>query len=188
MKGTCLGKFFLYSPQRWSRGRISMVRISVLTAEGMSSIPIGSTTWKQKAWQFFHPKMPKIPKLLVAGTFDQFHIGHQYFLWTAQNLAENMTIIIARDTTVLRVKEKHPKNPEQSRLERIEKELLPDTKIRLGRADGNFWETIREESPTAIFLGYDQHFDETAHQELFPEIEILRALPYFPEFFKSSKF
>ncbi len=132
--------------------------------------------------------MLKHKKLLVAGTFDHFHIGHQHFLWTAKSVTEQMTIIIARDTTVSRLKEKPAKNNELHRLERIQKENIPDTTARLGRTDGNFWETIKEESPSAIFLGYDQHFDEDSHRKLFPEIEILRALPYFPEFFKSSRF
>lgn len=50
--------------------------------------------------------MQKFNKLLVGGTFDQFHVGHQYFLWTAKSFCESLTVIVARDTTVQVLKKK----------------------------------------------------------------------------------
>ncbi|MCK5460432.1 adenylyltransferase/cytidyltransferase family protein [Candidatus Gracilibacteria bacterium] len=133
-------------------------------------------------------------KILVAGTFDRFHVGHQYFLWTAKGLAQEMVVIIARDTNVLRFKKHRSKYSETFRLNRIKKELKIKNisqdfvKVRLGREDANFWETIEEENPDMIYLGYDQRFDEEFCQKQFPFIEIKRAESYFPEFFKSSRF
>jgi len=130
----------------------------------------------------------KFGKIFVAGTFDRFHVGHQFLVWQAVKLAEEVVVIVARDTTVKRIKGHQPRLSEEKRMKRILEEKIPGLRARLGRSDGDFWETLREESPDALLLGYDQNFDEEACHELFPEIKIFRAEPYAPEFFKSSKF
>jgi|GEM_PF-1344748 cytidyltransferase-like protein len=127
-------------------------------------------------------------KLLVAGTFDHFHVGHQHFLHTASGMCDQLIIIIGREGTVERIKGRVPRNSEEARLERVQSENIPHAHVRLGRKDGNIWETIREEMPNAIFLGYDQQFDEVKGAKLFPDIEIMRGNAYRPEHFKSSKF
>jgi len=103
-------------------------------------------------------------------------------------MCEELVIIIGREGTVERIKGRKPQHSEAERLERIEKENIPHAHVRLGREDGNVWETIREEAPDAIFLGYDQRFDEEKASEVFPHITILRGESYRPEHFKSSKF
>lgn len=132
--------------------------------------------------------MKHFSKLLVAGTFDHFHVGHQHFLHTASEMCESLIIVIGRENTVERIKGRKPRHSEEERLKRIQKENINQARARLGREDGNVWETIREESPDAIFLGYDQRFDEGKCMELFPHIKILRGESYRPEHFKSSKF
>ncbi len=126
--------------------------------------------------------------LLVAGTFDNFHVGHQYLLWSASERCQKMTVVVARDKTVQRIKGRFPVNSELQRLSRIEQELLPQCTIRLGRSDQDFFRTIEEVSPSAIFLGYDQKFDTDVAQERYPDIQIMRAGSYLPGVFKSSKF
>ena len=116
------------------------------------------------------------------------HVGHQFLVWQAAKLAEEVVIVVARDMTVEKIKGHQPQLSEAKRMERILKEKIPTAQVRLGREDGDFWETLREESPDALFLGYDQDFEEKKCQKHFPEIEILRAQPYAPEFFKSSRF
>ncbi len=127
-------------------------------------------------------------KLFLAGTFDNFHIGHQFFLWSGRCLCETMTIVVARDKTVELKKGRLPINSEKSRIARIQKENISFASVRLGRADGDFIQTLREESPDILYLGYDQIFDETIIEDIFPTLHVIRAKPYFPEFFKSSKF
>ncbi len=129
----------------------------------------------------------KFQKVFVAGTFDHFHIGHQFFLWSAHGLAEEMVVVVARDKTVSHVKNISPTFPEEDRLARLVQENFSNTSIRLGREDRNFLATLEEENPDALFLGFDQRFEVPDHP-LFENIEVLRAEPYFPEFFKSSKF
>ena len=127
-------------------------------------------------------------KILVAGTFDKFHVGHQFFLWTTKTLCKNMCVVVARDNTVRKIKKKTPTQKKKKRLKRIQQENLPNTKTRLGREDAEFLQTLQEESPTALFLGYDQNFDEKDCKNAFPNLTIKRTKPYFPNIFKSSKF
>ena len=132
--------------------------------------------------------MQKLNSLLVAGTFDFFHMGHQFLLWKAITKCHQLTIIIARDQTVQKVKGKLPYHNEDQRLQKVAKENFPNAQIQLGREDGNHFKTLEMLSPEGIFLGYDQKFDERRAQYLFPELEIVRAEPYHPQFFKSSRF
>lgn len=101
-----------------------------------------------------------------------------------------MSIIVARDKTVKQIKSMEPKNQELNRLKRVQTEIssVPDAQARLGREDADFWETIREENPDKILLGYDQHVQESQILEHFPELKIERCTAYKPDFFKSSKF
>ena len=129
-------------------------------------------------------------KILVAGTFDNFHIGHQWLIWSAKAKGESLVIIVARDKTVTRIKGSAPKNQERARMGRVLVDLVSTqhTTVRLGRKDADFWVTIAEESPDMIYLGYDQHFDEVQCAEKFPHIKIERCSSYAPEIFESSKF
>ena len=102
----------------------------------------------------------KHKKSLVAGTFDNFHLGHQYLLWQVAHLSDFFVIIIARDKTVERIKKRLPENNELQRKARLAQEFFANGAVRLGRADADFFATIAEENPDVIFLGYDQKFDE----------------------------
>jgi len=132
--------------------------------------------------------MKRFQKLFVAGTFDRFHTGHQFFLWQASGMCEQLVIIVARDKTVHRIKGRPSHHDEEARLQRIKNENIPHTSVRLGREDGDFFQTLQEESPDGLLLGYDQRFDEEKAKDIFPELLIIRAEAYKPEHFKSSKY
>ena len=125
----------------------------------------------------------------MAGTFDFLHIGHQYLLWNAVNSANSMTVIVARDENVLRIKGKRPHFTQEQRIDRISREFLPNTNIKLGGESlDEFFQTLADEKPDAIILGYDQQirFPVKKIEEL--GIEIVRQNSFHPEFFKSSYF
>lgn len=111
-------------------------------------------------------------------------------MWSAINQGGKVSIIVARDETVERIKSKSPKNNEDLRLERVQTEIKNtiSAQARLGRSDADFWQTIREENPTHVLLGYDQHVTEASIRAHFPNLKIERCTAYQPEFFKSSKF
>lgn len=127
-------------------------------------------------------------KIFIAGTFDPLHIGHQWLLWHATKSADNVVVIVATDKMVRKIRGRSAFFSETERITRLQKEKLPRTKIRLGRNDGNFLQTLQEESPNILLLGFDQNANEIAIQKEFPDLEIRRAKKYFPEFFKSSYF
>jgi FAD synthetase len=127
-------------------------------------------------------------KLFLAGTFDPLHIGHQWLLWSATKMADEIIVIVATDTMVRKIRGREPFSPETKRLDRLQQENLPHTKIRLGREDGNFLQILREENPDILLLGFDQNANIELIQAEFPCLKIQRAKNYFPEFFKSSYF
>lgn len=127
-------------------------------------------------------------KIFIAGTFDPLHIGHQWLLWNASKKATELVIIVATDIMVQKIRGRASHFSEQERLKRIQQEFFPNAHIRLGREDGDFLQTLQEESPDMLLLGFDQKANETLIQKTFPALEIHRAEKYFPEFFKSSYF
>lgn len=127
-------------------------------------------------------------KIFLAGTFDPLHLGHQWLLWNTTKLADKVVVIVATDKMVRKIRGRSAFFPETERLARLQQEHLPNTKIRLGRKDGDFLQTLQEESPDILLLGFDQKADEILIQKKFPDLEVYRAPKYYPEFFKSSYF
>ncbi len=134
--------------------------------------------------------MQSSKKVFVAGTFDNFHVGHQFFLWSALAFGNKITVVIARNETVEKLKGRRARNNEDVRKSRLEEEFVKveNVKIRLGNSNGDFLETLKKENPDILFLGFDQIFDEKKCLKFFPDLKIIRAKKYFPEVFKSSRF
>ena len=127
-------------------------------------------------------------KYFLAGTFDNFHVGHQYLLWSAAREASALIIVIARNTTVEKIKKKKPVHDERLRLQRVKAENLPRAEVLLGREDFDFLKTLEEASPDVLYVGYDQRIDEAKIKKAFPDLMIKKAVAYAPEIFKSSLF
>ncbi len=129
-------------------------------------------------------------KIFIAGTFDNFHVGHQYLLWKGYYDSDKLIIIIARDETVKKIKGVSPKNNELIRLNRVKMEFKKNNNIsiKLGNRNGDFIKTLKNENPDILFLGYDQAVNLKKIKNIFPKIKIKIIKSYFPQFFKSSKF
>jgi len=100
-------------------------------------------------------------RILVAGTFDIIHIGHIRFLYAAKNLAEDaeLIVVVARNSTVKRIKKRKPVFDEKERLE-IVKALKPVDKALLGNENADILEIVKQINPDIIALGYDQKISE----------------------------
>lgn len=127
-------------------------------------------------------------KGFLAGTFDHFHIGHQYLLWQASSQVDELVIVVARDTTVQRIKGCMPRKKEQDRYIRIQKEGITNARIVLGYETEDFLHILREQSPDILFIGYDQKAPFMRIQKEFPDLVLQKIQGFYPEYFKSSKF
>jgi FAD synthetase len=100
--------------------------------------------------------------IMATGTFDLIHMGHIYYLREAKKLGDKLVTVVARDSTVRKMKHE-PVTPEDMRLGII-KELKMVDKAILGHED-DIYATVEEIKPDIIALGYDQIHDEKIIQQ-----------------------
>lgn len=125
-------------------------------------------------------------KVLAFGTFDILHPGHEHALREARGLGDHLTVIIARDATVEKVKHRKALFDENTRLQNLENLHIAD-KVRLGNL-GDKHLVIVEEDPDIIALGYDQKFFiENLDQIIKKHVEVVHLQPFEPDTYKSSK-
>ena len=130
-------------------------------------------------------------KVMVFGTFDIFHKGHENFLQQARNHGDFLRVVMARDITVSKIKGYAPKYSEQERMNIIKKSALADEVV-LGSLNDKY-KVIRDYRPDIICLGYDQKFFiDDLRKELdksgLNKTKIIKLNPYNPGIYKSSKF
>ncbi len=128
-------------------------------------------------------------KVLVFGTFDGLHEGHRDFFRQAKEYGNHLTVVVGRDSTILKTKNKAPKFNENERLKAVQESGLVD-EVRLGNKGNNPYKVIEEVKPDIICLGYDQtHFTEKLAakiKEMGLGVNIIRLKPFYPEKYKSS--
>lgn len=126
-------------------------------------------------------------KVLVFGTFDNFHPGHLNFFKQAEKLGD-LTVIIARDKTVEELKGHLPKQDENQRLARAQKQKTVCNAM-LGNLDDPY-RIIKQQKPDIIALGYDQNsFSKNLENKIKDfnlNTKIIRLKPYKAEIYKSS--
>lgn len=123
-------------------------------------------------------------KVIAFGTFDGVHPGHVDFLQQAKKLGGHLTVIIARDSTVLKIKGRPPKQGEKDRQEALRHTQIPDEVILGDLID--FYQPIRKVQPNIIALGYDQKVDLKGLEDAFPKAQKVRLRAFHPEQYKSS--
>ena len=96
-------------------------------------------------------------KGMATGTFDLLHMGHIYYLKEAKKLGDKLVTVVARDSTVRKLKHE-PVTPEDMRLGIIRELKMVDEAV-LGHED-DMYTIVEEVRPDIIALGYDQIHDE----------------------------
>lgn len=130
-------------------------------------------------------------KVLVFGTFDILHPGHEYFLKQAKGHGDELVVVVARDLTVKQVKHEFPVNNEENRLKAVQK-LGYVNKAMLGSLDPDKYKIIEQIKPDIICLGYDQtafisDLEAKLHEKgLKPGI--IRINSHKPDKYKSSHY
>lgn len=137
-------------------------------------------------------------RVLVFGTFDGLHEGHRDFFRQAKEFGDYLAVVVGRDSTVQKTKNRLPKFNEQERLKAVQGCGLVD-EARLGNAGHNSapgkpfnpYAIIGEIRPGIICLGYDQtHFVDKLGGKLkemgLGHVEIKRLNAFEAEKYHSS--
>lgn len=123
-------------------------------------------------------------KVMVFGTFDNLHPGHQYFFEQAKRHGDFLIVVVSRDLTVRMLKKKNPLQNESERLRQVQNDKNVDMAV-LGSL-GDKYEVVRTFCPDTICLGYDQIFFTGQLHTYFPTIRMYRIPAYLPKMYKSS--
>ena len=134
-------------------------------------------------------------KILVFGTFDGLHEGHKNFFTQAKEFGDYLVVVVGRDSTVLKTKQRLPKFNEQERLKVVQEcelvdEARPGNEAQPGEKLDPY-KVVEQVNPDIICLGYDQTFFADKLAEELPKrglghIEITRLTAYKPETYHSS--
>ena len=128
-------------------------------------------------------------KVLVFGTFDEIHPGHENMLQQARELGDHLTVAVSRDKFVQEHKGRTPKQDENERQRQVLAHDLVNEAILCDEQIGQF-KSIQTINPDVIALGYDQ--DELAEQldhwmlQTETKIPVIRLKPYKPQIHKTS--
>ena len=94
---------------------------------------------------------------MAFGTFSLIHPGHIYYLERAKSLADKLVVVVARDSTVKKVKGKNIIPEEQRR--RVVEALKPVDEAILGDPSDKY-KLIEKYKPDVLVLGPDHSTDE----------------------------
>lgn len=131
-------------------------------------------------------------KIMVFGTFDMVHQGHEDLFKQARALAPepHLIVSVARDAVAERIKGFKPRHTEKERRDSLAAHALVDEAV-IGDAEG-YIEHIRDVQPHIIALGYDQEgeYVENLEKELRAAgltSRVVRLVAYRPDVYKTSK-
>jgi len=103
--------------------------------------------------------------VLAGGVFDVIHVGHLAMLQEAKTLGDLLIVVVARDSTVEKLKGKKPVFPEEPRRFLVEC-LKPVDKAVLGYEGIVVEQVIRDVAPDIVAVGYDQEDVEKAVRQI----------------------
>jgi FAD synthetase len=99
--------------------------------------------------------MNKRKKAVVFGIFDGVHDGHRDLFRQAKEYADELVVIVGRDSASLKWKGKNPMYSQETRLSLVVKEKWVDQAV-LGDEEQSIYRVLEELQPDVICLGYDQ--------------------------------
>lgn len=132
--------------------------------------------------------IPNGKKVMIFGTFDHFHAGHDDLIKQAKKLGDYLIVVVARDETVRKIKHHSPDHSEKERLHILKNHPLVDKAV-LGDHEDKL-KVILKHRPDIIALGYDQFVFTyllpgfLIRNKLNTHLQRLEA--FQPEIFKSS--
>ena len=131
-------------------------------------------------------------RIMVFGTFDMIHAGHEDFFRQARGLAEEPYLIVsvATDGNVERIKGKKPRRSQAQRSAALAQHPLVDEAV-VGDEVG-YLDHIVDLKPGIIALGYDQtgEYVDTLERDLAQSglsTKVMRLNAFEPDRQKTSK-
>ena len=129
-------------------------------------------------------------RVLAFGSFDPLHEGHQDFLRQAKALGDHLTVVVARNSSILASKGYQPPASEEARLAAVATVSGVNTAL-LGNKSAHHYELLKELKFDVLVLGYDQlPTDAEVIQALKDigkhDVQVVRLKPFQPEKYKST--
>ena len=127
---------------------------------------------------------------LVFGVFDLIHKGHISFLKQAKKHGEKLVAIVARDSSVKKIKKRFPHESERQRLNNV-RVVRGVSRAVLGDKVHGSYDVLTRLKPDVACLGYDQRELERdlrarIRKKELPNIKIVRLKAHKPKKFKTS--
>ncbi|MEM0459899.1 MAG: DUF357 domain-containing protein [Thermofilaceae archaeon] len=115
------------------------------------------------------PRKPR-PRVIVGGAFEILHPGHLHLLRRARELGR-VIVIVARDSTIQKLKGRPPIVPEQQRLE-VVKSIRYVDEAYLGSDPLDVEGVLLKLRPDIVLLGPDQHYLEELVREAISRLNL----------------
>lgn len=96
--------------------------------------------------------------VFIGGAFEIIHPGHIYTIERAKRLGDVLVAVVARDSTIRKMKHREPVTNELERMKLLTSIKYIDAVI-LG-SESNIYDTLERVRPDIVALGYDQHHSE----------------------------
>ena len=127
---------------------------------------------------------------MVFGVFDRLHPGHVSFLEQAAGMGGELIVVLARDASVLELKNKTPHHSEQERMHAVQN-VSGVSSVLLGDEKLGSYKVIEMHQPDVICLGYDQHglaqdIKKRIREGDLTAIPLTQLAAYQPEVFHTS--
>ncbi|OGY36778.1 MAG: hypothetical protein A3E36_03755 [Candidatus Andersenbacteria bacterium RIFCSPHIGHO2_12_FULL_45_11b] len=128
--------------------------------------------------------------ILVFGTFDPLHAGHEYLFREAKKLGDRLIVVVAQDENIRREKHREPRMPQADRLHAVSAVACIDNAV-LGDADPSEYALLKSLAFDCIALGYDQRPSNEDVRAILhaigkEHVRVVRLPAYKPEQYKSS--
>ncbi len=102
-----------------------------------------------------------VKKVIAFGSFDILHPGHLLYLKRAKSLGNFLIVVVARDSSIKKMKHKEPFFKERDRLLLLRSLVFVDKAVlgnRIGKPEDRY-RILKQQMPQVVVFGYDQKVD-----------------------------
>ena len=124
--------------------------------------------------------------VLLFGSFDLFHPGHDYLIRSSQKYGK-LIISLAQNAAIEKIKGQKPVHDIKERIKNLQKKY-PNIRIIEGDKEIGSWSALKKYQPEIVVVGYDQNILKRALTEIQSDYNftIIQLEAFIPEKYKSS--